>query len=417
MRLAIRLLWLLLGCCASAAADELSIPLDNGVEIPVTRFGSSGPRLLWLPDAYGVAGDRHRLVAEAMAGNGLEVWLADLHSAYFVPHGRSSLSQLPIGDVSALIERSVPDDERRALYLLASGRGAALALLAARHWQQHYADGRRLAGAILLHPNLLRSVTRPGSPPDYYPVVDQTRLPLFILQPDGSARRWYLGDLTERLNQAGSRVFSLLLPGVRDGYHARADVAASETAETARLPERIHTALRLLASVPVAPPDQAVDLPDRLDIPPVEDTLQAVDPPIRAQALELTDLAGQPHRLVDLRGRVVLVNFWATWCPPCVEEIPSLGRMQARLADTDFTLLSVDIAESAAQVRRFLRDVPASFPVLMDEQGTTVRPWRIQAFPSTFLVDRDGRIRYSYMGGLEWDQPEVLEQVRRLLAE
>ena len=113
----------------------------------------------------------------------------------------------------------------------------------------------------------------------------------------------------------------------------------------------------------------------------------------------------------------MLVNFWATWCPPCVEEIPSLQRLTERLAGKAFRVLTVDVGEDAATVRAFMEQFTVDFPVLMDPGGTAVRQWRVYAFPTSFMVDRSGVVRYSLFGALEWDAPEVVARIEELLRE
>ncbi|MET0094516.1 MAG: TlpA disulfide reductase family protein, partial [Sedimenticola sp.] len=112
-----------------------------------------------------------------------------------------------------------------------------------------------------------------------------------------------------------------------------------------------------------------------------------------------------------------LLNFWATWCPPCVKEIPSLGRLKRKLSDRAVAVLSVDVGESVERVEAFLKKVPADFPVMLDPEGATVKTWKLRAFPTTFLIDGEGRIRYAYFGGLEWDTPEVVTLIEKILEE
>jgi thiol-disulfide isomerase/thioredoxin len=130
--------------------------------------------------------------------------------------------------------------------------------------------------------------------------------------------------------------------------------------------------------------------------------------------LALRDINGEAHDLRDYRGKLVLLNFWATWCPPCVEEIPSLGRLQKAFSKDDLVVLSVDIGESKKEVQAFLQQVPADFPVLLDPDGSTVEQWKVIAFPTTFVIGRDGIIKLAYFGGLEWDNPSVVSQIQEL---
>jgi len=132
-------------------------------------------------------------------------------------------------------------------------------------------------------------------------------------------------------------------------------------------------------------------------------------------ALELPDLEGKPHRLADYRGRVVLVNFWATWCVPCREEMPSIERLRASLQGRPFTVLAVNLAEPESRIRKFLEAVPVSFPVLLDRNAQTAKAWQARVLPATFIVGPDGVVRYQYYGELDWSKPEVRETILRLL--
>jgi thiol-disulfide isomerase/thioredoxin len=139
--------------------------------------------------------------------------------------------------------------------------------------------------------------------------------------------------------------------------------------------------------------------------------------PFPAPPLALPDLGGGRVDLATRRGHVVLVNFWATWCPPCVEEIPSLNRLHERLAPRGFEVLAVDVGETWEQVQDFLRERPVEFPVLLDTAGESFKRWRAYAFPTSLLLDRQHRVRYAVYGAFAWDSPEVVEIVSRLLDE
>jgi thiol-disulfide isomerase/thioredoxin len=124
-------------------------------------------------------------------------------------------------------------------------------------------------------------------------------------------------------------------------------------------------------------------------------------------ALELSDLQGGKHRLADYRGKVVLVNFWATWCEPCRDEMPSIERLRASLEGRKFAVLAVNLAEPESRIRKFLDAVPVGFPVLLDRDSQTTRAWQAKLLPATYIVGPDGRIRYRHVGELDWSKPEV----------
>ena len=132
--------------------------------------------------------------------------------------------------------------------------------------------------------------------------------------------------------------------------------------------------------------------------------------------LALKDLDGRPHELTDYRGKVVVVNFWATWCQPCREELPSLERLRDALRGRPFEVLAVNVNEGESRVNRFLAEVPLRFPVLLDRNGDAQRAWRVRGLPATFLLDPEVLIRYWYLGELDWARAEIVVTIESLLA-
>ncbi len=132
-------------------------------------------------------------------------------------------------------------------------------------------------------------------------------------------------------------------------------------------------------------------------------------------ALALPDLEGRPQRLEGYRGKVVLINFWATWCEPCREEMPSIGRLKASLAGRPFEVLAVNLGEPESRIRTFMEKVPMAFPVLLDRDMAAAKAWNARVLPATYLVGPDGRIRYHYRGELDWSKESVRKLVTDLL--
>lgn len=129
----------------------------------------------------------------------------------------------------------------------------------------------------------------------------------------------------------------------------------------------------------------------------------------------LGDTSGETHALADYRGKVVLVNFWATWCAPCVREMPSMARLDARLADEPFALLAVNAGEETAVLAPFLERLGLDLTVLLDPDGTAVRDWGVFAYPTTVLVDPLGEARWIVRGELDWESPEAIETIRSMM--
>ena len=125
---------------------------------------------------------------------------------------------------------------------------------------------------------------------------------------------------------------------------------------------------------------------------------------------------GKPLRLTDYRGKVVLLNFWATWCPPCREEMPAMQRLYERYKGEGFTVIALSIdAEGAKVVGPFVREHRLTFPVGLDQKMTVVEKFGVRALPSTFLIDREGRILAMALGPREWDGKDAHALVRSLV--
>ena len=152
------------------------------------------------------------------------------------------------------------------------------------------------------------------------------------------------------------------------------------------------------------------------DLPPLAHNL-TTQAPKPAPALKLKDIEGKSHDLAKLRGKVVLINFWATWCPPCRREMPSMERLSQRFKGQPFVVLAVDVGEDADTIEAFTSqlDTTLNFPILLDTRSHTMRAWRVAGLPTTFLIDKQGRIVASAIGGREFDHPEMVAAIRALL--
>ena len=139
--------------------------------------------------------------------------------------------------------------------------------------------------------------------------------------------------------------------------------------------------------------------------------------PKPAPQLTLPTLAGGKFDLKQLSGKVVLVNFWATWCPPCRNEMPSMQRLSDKLAGKPFAIVGVNVGETPAQVSAFLKVVPVNFSIALDEKGKNLEAWQVFAFPTSYLIDKQGRIRYGLFGSIEWDEVEAVGVIEGLMAE
>lgn len=136
-----------------------------------------------------------------------------------------------------------------------------------------------------------------------------------------------------------------------------------------------------------------------------------------APELKAQDLGATPRTLADYRGKVVLLNFWASWCPPCLREMPSMERLRAKTKARGLVIVALNSAETREDVNAYLSKMKLRFPILLDPDGSNTRRWNVFALPTTFLLDAEGRIRYVLTGPTEWDEGEALRVIEAVLAE
>ncbi len=156
------------------------------------------------------------------------------------------------------------------------------------------------------------------------------------------------------------------------------------------------------------PADAGMDLHEALQLQTPKERIEAPD-------FQLPDFTGKKVRLKDYRGRMVFLNFFATWCGPCREEMPDLQRLSDVYQRKGLAMLAVSVGEGARMVRGFVRDLRISFPALLDEDGSVSYRYGIRPIPVSFLVDRDGAIVWRAMGAREWDSAEVRQYLDRML--
>jgi peroxiredoxin len=137
-----------------------------------------------------------------------------------------------------------------------------------------------------------------------------------------------------------------------------------------------------------------------------------------APSFSLQDLSGKSVSLGDFKGKVVLLNFWASWCGPCRIEIPSLNRLYQLRKDKNFEILAVSVDRgSVSKIASFVASNEMSFPVLVNPQGDMGGRYWVRAIPTSFLLDKKGVIRWKVVGGKQWDGAEAIAKIDQLLSE
>ena len=147
---------------------------------------------------------------------------------------------------------------------------------------------------------------------------------------------------------------------------------------------------------------------------------ETVPPPltrgVAAPDFEVPALStGTPISLEGLRGQVVLVNFWATWCKPCEDEMPAMERLYRRLQPAGFELLAVSVDDDPAVVEQFRDRLGVSFPIAMDSSQEVSRLYQTTGYPESLLIDREGRVVERYIGPKDWDFGIYVERIQKLL--
>ena len=413
---------LLAGAClatANAAAPRtLEIRLDRDAEVPVIVHEAARPGalVLWLPTGFGHSASDARM-AEALAARGITVWRADVLNGRLLPPGESSLDRVPADDVARLIDHAERTTGRR-VWLMGSARAGLLAVRGAHAWRRQHPQGTALAGLLLLHPNLFLVPPEPGRDAEYHPLVSQVRFPIFLMQPELSPWHWRLERTVEELHKGGAVISVDRKPALRDRYYFRPDATEAEQRAGQELPARLAEVVGRLSRVRLAPQQAPAVAVKTVALAPKRSTRTlsryTADPV--PPVTRLAGLDGKQFDLADYRGRVVLVNFWASWCPPCVHEMPSMQRLKEKMAGRPFTILAINMAEDEATIRRFLKEkVSVDFPILLDRDNAALKRWKVFAFPTSYLIGPDGKIAYGLAGAIEWDEPGVLKIVEDLL--
>ena len=157
----------------------------------------------------------------------------------------------------------------------------------------------------------------------------------------------------------------------------------------------------------VAGASHALDKNFKQTLPPLEKPFAAPDFTLKAED-------GRTYRLSGYRGKVVILNFWATWCPPCREEMPSMERAWKKIKAKGIVILAVNIGEDEDTIFEFTGTYPVSFPLPMDRHGTVIKKYPVIGLPTTFIINPKGMVTHQVIGTREWDHPQLLEQLYKM---
>lgn len=404
--------------CPLGAETELNLPgtevkvvTHDGSDLSLYQYPASGDYLvLWI----GGNGWHERTTQLAMdfAGKGIEVWQIDFAEAMMQSSSRGFLRNLDARYVADIIDAAHQRTGKR-IVLLAQAFGTIPLLRGATLWQQRKIHRGKLLGAILFSPDLSTGLPPLGKDPVYLPITHATNLPIMIYQGSLHSSPRQFSQLLAELNKSNPHVFFNILPGVNSSfYKEETGVASLELLKT--LPGKSNELFRLFESLPVKNSSITYVQPEQVSSLRPDIQLNSFRGNPLPPAIDLKDASGQKIRLAEYRGKVTVVNFWASWCPPCVAEIPSLNRLREKMQGQPFELISINYAESPEKIREFMRQVSVEFPVLLDPDGKVSQQWNVIGFPSTFVIGKDGKIHYGVNAAIHWDTPEVINTLKAL---
>ncbi|MBN2606396.1 MAG: TlpA family protein disulfide reductase [Thiotrichales bacterium] len=403
----------------SLPTKDLNLP--SGDTLTVTNVESNTPQdkervYIWIGNSY-PPNDGTALLAQHLSQTGT-VWYLDTPDAMFIPRTKTALRNLKGDFLASMLDLATQHYKQVVVISLESA--AVPTLRGIREWQvttDNKAKRNRLKNVVLMFPNLYVGVPVAGTERQLFPIASATALPITLILAERGALTNEVNKSLFALRSGGSLVHTVMLKDSTDGefhFHnmrkmakVTADAIMQGVAEQQKQTNKIGYHIAKLE------PSEA------LKNPPVSSVVRGMkrfDPPIPMPSdIVLRDLDGNKIDVKkDYKGKALLINFWATWCPHCVEEIPSMNRALRQLDADHFAMVSVSYREPKSVVKPFTEKVAVDFPVLLDEKGEVASKWKVFAFPSSFLVDRNGMIRYSINAGNIWDTDEMLGYLRKI---
>ncbi|WP_019556471.1 TlpA family protein disulfide reductase [Thiomicrorhabdus arctica] len=406
-------------CLSSAqASDSFNLPLDSGEEVtvnvyPATLGVSDQPLLIWFTEGYASRKPFKQLISQ-FNDLGYAFWQIDLLDSYFIESSPTNVRDLTGEGVAAVLQYA--SKQGKEFVPISTGRMSLVLLRGSRLWQLEYHPDKgigTLKQVVTFFPNLFDAPKKAGDAPTLFPIVSATSLPILIVQPTQGTYKWKLPEVITALESSQSQVAIASVPNARDGYFLRREPTDFERKAGENIPEWFKSWLK------------AGQVSDQKIFKPVKNlvTKQAtvsvkglVSVAKRtAPDFELTDTAGNTIHLKEKRGKVILLNFWASWCGPCVKEIPSMNRLAKSFDADKFEIVSVNFKERPETISAFFKRVQVDFPVLMDLDGKIANQYEIFAFPSSFIIDAQGKLRYSVNAAIEWDDPQIKERIDSIL--
>lgn len=396
----------------SFASKDIVIPVSSGDDISVEQFTAKGKYLIiWLAPEYGIRG-AHRTLAQMLSKQNIEVWQTNIVESLFMPLGSTSIKKLDGKHVADLIEYAHKTTGKK---IIVAGDSYATinALTGAHQWQQRKLTKAYLIGVILFSPYTFSSIPPLGQLPEYMPIISSSNIPMMIYQAKNNGTIGQFDILVEKLQQHGNPVYTRLTPKVMSLFYEE-EPTPEMIQQMKPLPVSIKKMIPVLEKHQV--PSEFIPLKKLTkNKSGIDIYLKKFNGSIKPLPINLIDSHGNNVVKNHYKGKVSIINFWATWCPPCVEEIPSLNRLKNKMKGSDFELISINYAEDKTTILEFMKKVNVEFPVLLDKDGTFARKWNVITYPSTFVIDKSGKIKYGVNAAIEWDSPELITKLKSLL--
>jgi thiol-disulfide isomerase/thioredoxin len=137
-------------------------------------------------------------------------------------------------------------------------------------------------------------------------------------------------------------------------------------------------------------------------------------PVVLRPGLTLPDLSGKPRNLDEFAGKVLLINFWASWCRPCIEEMPGIRRLIEAMGEKPFAVIGVNVGEGERRVQAAVKRLRMEYPILLDKDSTEFKSWGGKVLPTAYVLDGSGRVRYLARGPVTWDRDDIINTLMQL---
>jgi thiol-disulfide isomerase/thioredoxin len=391
--------------------SEVSFRTYDGNELSLHQYPSQGKQLIiWI---NGHSWEQREIqTAMDFAKQGIEVWQIDFAEALMQTSGSSLLRNMDAEYVADIIDAAHKQTGKKVM-LMAQSFSAIPALSGATLWQQRKVHHGKLSGAILFSPDVSVALPALGKDPEYLPIAHATNIPIMIYQGSLHGPVHQFKRFFKTLTSTNPNVFFKLLPDVTSVFYSGQN--SSEVTNLLKvLPNKVDELFKLFDALPpTLAKTNYVPAKIKSNIRP-DVALKSYTDNVEPRPIDLQDESGNRYQRNDYRGKVTVVNFWASWCGPCVEEIPSLNRLREQMKNEPFELITINYAESAASIRDFMQKVSVQFPVLIDPKGANAQQWNVIGFPSTFVIGPDGKIKYGVNAAIHWDTPDVIQTLKAL---